>query len=201
MQWLKSPLVRGVFLAPPCGTCSLARNIQLRDSKGRKISGPPPVRSIFFPEGLPNLSPTNKLRVSLANKLYAFVHRVLVVAHSRSMIIVVENPRSSLFWLTRWRKQVLKEAPLSYVAHQACAYGSSRPKWTVLARHHSAFQVISRTCPGESSHHFHSPWGLINDASGRHFATSEETAYPLPLAAEIALCFGHAQSPGFSSYF
>ena len=36
-QWMKSPLVVGIFWAPPCGTCSLARNIQLRDSFGRKI--------------------------------------------------------------------------------------------------------------------------------------------------------------------
>lgn len=35
-QWMKSPLVVGIFWAPPCGTCSLARNIQLRDSVGGK---------------------------------------------------------------------------------------------------------------------------------------------------------------------
>ena len=35
-QWMKSPLVVGLFWAPPCGTCSLARSIQLRDAMGRK---------------------------------------------------------------------------------------------------------------------------------------------------------------------
>ena len=41
--WLRSPLVVGVFVAPPCGTCSLARNIQLRDSLGRVLPGPRPL--------------------------------------------------------------------------------------------------------------------------------------------------------------
>lgn len=39
MSWLRSPNVRGIFLAPPCGTYSLARCIQLRDPKGRGIPG------------------------------------------------------------------------------------------------------------------------------------------------------------------
>lgn len=33
LTWLNSPLVVGVFVAPPCGACSLARTIQIRDAK------------------------------------------------------------------------------------------------------------------------------------------------------------------------
>ena len=102
MTWLEAPNVCGVFLAPPCGTCSLARSIQLRDARGRKVNGPIPLRSTFFPEGLPGLSKKNALRVSLANKLYEFLGKILRFADSRGMIIVVENPRSSLFWMTKW---------------------------------------------------------------------------------------------------
>ena len=86
MSWLRAENVVGVFLAPPCGTCSLARCIQLRDSKGRKIPGPVPLRSQFFPEGLPGLSKSNALRVSLANELYAFLGKVLRYADSRGLI-------------------------------------------------------------------------------------------------------------------
>ena len=102
MSWLQAENVYGVFLAPPCGTCSLARCIQLRDAKGRKIPGPIPLKSQQFPEGLPGLSKSNALRVSLANELYAFLGKVLRYADSRGLIIVVENPRSSLFWQTKW---------------------------------------------------------------------------------------------------
>lgn len=54
-QWLRSPLVVGIFLAPPCGTCSMARNIKLGNSQGKAIPGPP-LRSRQFPEGLMRLT-------------------------------------------------------------------------------------------------------------------------------------------------
>lgn len=123
-------------------------------------------------------------------KLYEFVGAIVRFAHARKLIIVVENPRSSLFWLTRWWR--LRDVPMFYVAHQACAYGSSRPKWTVLATNCDVFRKICRTCLGESRDHHHLPWGVVRDGKGTHFATSEETAYPHPLAAEIALCFAEA---------
>lgn len=104
LEWLDSPLVKGAFIAPPCGTCSLVRCIKLRDEKGRLIPGPVPLRSQSFPEGLANLSRKNLIRVSLANKLYDFVGKVVKLALKKGLI-VVENPRSSLFWATRsWRE-------------------------------------------------------------------------------------------------
>ena len=101
-----------------------ARSIQLRDQLGRPIPGPVPLRSSAFPG-------RNQARVSSANRLYELVGRVIRFAFARNLIIVVENPRSSLFWVTRWWR--LKGVDMMYTAHQACAYGSDRPKWTVLA--------------------------------------------------------------------
>ena len=183
--WLSSPLVRGVHVAPPCGTCSVARSIQLRDWFGRPIPGPVPLRSSQFPEGLRNLSKKNRSRVSSANILYELVGRILRFAVSRNLVIVVENPRSSLFWETKWWKN--KGVELMYTAHQACAYGSDRPKWTVLAHNRSHFRAICKTCPGSS--HKHKPWGLLADGS---FATHAETSYPPELARAIANCFALA---------
>ena len=187
LQWIQSPLVVGVFLAPPCGTCSLARNIKLRDSTGRVMNGPKPLRSSDWPEGLPGLGHKDRLRVSAANKLYDFLATVVDMAHDLGLLVVVENPRSSLFWLTRFWKQI--KAPMQYAAHQACAYGGQRPKWTVLAWNHPAFAAISKCCPGESDMHKHKPWGLVQSESGTHFSTSEETAYPSGLTQAIARVF------------
>ena len=187
LGWLESPLVQGIFIAPPCGTCSLARCIKLRDEKGRPIPGPVPLRSEIFPQGLPNSSPRNRLRVSLANKLYEFVGRVIRIAHKKGLIIAVENPRSSLFWATRWWRQC--GVPMQYTAHQACAYGSERPKWTVVAHNRKQFTKLNCCCPGESKDHCHKPWGRTANHS---FATSEETAYPVRLAGAIASAFGEA---------
>ena len=187
LQWLKSPLVVGIFLAPPCGTCSLARNIKLRDSTGKPLHGPKPLRSTDWPEGLPGLGHKDRMRVSAANKLYDFLATVVDMAHGLGLLVVVENPRSSLFWLTRFWKQI--RAPIQYSAHQACAYGGERPKWTVLAWNHPAFAAISKCCPGVSTLHQHKPWGLVHSDSGTHFSTSEETAYPTGLARAIARVF------------
>ena len=187
LRWLRSPRVQALFIAPPCGACSLARTIQLRDSKGRRIPGPVPLRSQEWPEGLPGLAPKLRLRVSLVNKLYAFVNTLIHVADSLRKIVVIENPRSSLFWSTVfWRKRAVK---MFFAAHQACAYGADRPKWTVIASNSPVFRQICKTCPGESKFHVHKPWGLVQSMHGAHFATSEETAYPFELARALAECF------------
>jgi hypothetical protein len=162
-QWLQSPLVVGIFLAPPCGTCSLARNIKLRDSTGSPLHGPKPLRSTDWPEGLPGLGHKDRIRVSAANKLYDFLAAVVDMAHELGLLVVVENPRSSLFWLTRFWKQI--KAPMQYSAHQACAYGGERPKWTVLAWNHPAhlqqFQnvvQVNRPCTSIN----HGVWYILN---------------------------------------
>ena len=97
LTWLRSPMVVGFFLAPPCGTCSLARSIQLRDSRGRPIPGPRPLRSIAFPEGLRDLTFKERRRVSQANILYAFVLQLVTEADALGLIVVVENPKNSLY--------------------------------------------------------------------------------------------------------
>ena len=187
LQWMQSPLVVGIFIAPPCGTCSMARYIKLRDAKGRAMHGPIPLRSQQFPEGLPGLTGKNRARVSAANRFYDFVSTVILQALRLQLIIVVENPRSSLFRMTRFWKSVAKH--FKYTAHQACSYGGDRPKWTVLASNHQVFQNVNLSCPGVSASHPHKPWGLVHTQHGMHFSTSEETAYPRALARIIARCF------------
>jgi hypothetical protein len=187
LQWLRSPLVVRIFLAPPCGTCSMARNIKLRNSCGKVVPGPIPLHSAQFPEGLMGLTGKNFQRVSAANKLYDFVAHIIKEAVELKLVVVVENPRSSLFWMTRFWKSV--SGFFGYTAHQACAYGGERPKWTVLAWNHPAFKHICLSCPGESDLHLHKPWGLVHTDVGTHFSTSEETAYPKGLARAIARVF------------
>ena len=184
LDWINSPLCLAVFAAPPCGTCSLARCIPLK-VKGRRVSrGPPPLRSKFMPNGLMNLSFVNRLRVSQANKLYSFLTKVAIICLDSSKIIAIENPRRSLYWRTSFVKPLLRR--MKFVSHQACAYSGQRPKFTSILHNNDEFNVICKTCPGESSSHVHLPWGLKDDNT---FATKEEAAYPLPLAYEFAAAF------------
>ena len=133
------------------------------------------------------LTGKNFQRVSAANKLYDFVAHIIKEAVELKLVVAVENPRSSLFWMTRFWKSV--SGFFGYTAHQACAYGGERPKWTVLAWNHPAFKHICLSCPGEPDLHVHKPWGLVHTDVGTHFSTSEETAYPKGLARAIARVF------------
>ena len=127
--WLKSPNLAGVFVAPPCGTCSRARGIPVKLPNGQTVQGPQPLRSDSQPNGLGKLSWIDRQRVSSANKLYHFVTSIALECIQRGLIVCIENPRSSLYWKTTFFKPLLQH--LVFTAHQACAYGSQRPKWIV----------------------------------------------------------------------
>ena len=98
----------------------------------------------------------------------------------------IENPRMSIYWKTTFFQPLAHR--LKFTAHQACAYSSSRPKWTALAHNTSTLLELNHVCPGTSASHQHRPWGVVDGPAGRKFSPSEETAYPLPLAYRIAYC-------------
>ena len=184
-SWIMSPSCMGVFCAPPCGTCSRARGIPIQLSNGLKIAGPQPLRTDQQPDGVTHMSYVNRQRVSQANILYKFVTKVALFCIEVGMLVVIENPRSSLYWKTSFFAPLKRL--LTFTAHQACAYGSERPKWTALAHNTRALLHLNKCCPGISKAHRHKPWGMVySKDSGRKFSTSEETAYPMPLAYSMA---------------
>ena len=68
LYWLAHPAVKGVFVAPPCGTASAARNIAIQGA-----NAPRPLRSLDEPDGrLRTLSGVDSLRVGAANILCRF---------------------------------------------------------------------------------------------------------------------------------
>ena len=109
-------------------------------------------------------------------------------------LVCIENPRSSLYWKTTFFQPLVNR--LKFTAHQACAYGSSRPKWTALAHNTTTLLKFNHVCPGIGALHKHKPWGVVNGPAGRKFSTAEETAYPLALAYRIA--YSLAQETGFA---
>lgn len=116
MHWLESPLVCWVHMAPVCGTCSRAREID--------NGGPPPLRSVDFPMGLPNLEPDERCRVEKANELYIWACFFARICYTRGILVTLENPSSSLFWLTKPFQDLLNEVELSYTNYQMCMFGN-----------------------------------------------------------------------------
>lgn len=73
-QWMQSPMLLWVHLAPVCGTASRARDI-------RRFEGDPvPLRSNLYPEGLPDLLPADRTRVDLANLLFQYACEIFLKA-------------------------------------------------------------------------------------------------------------------------
>ena len=109
--WMTCPYLVGVFLAPPCGTASLARLIPVVDEWGRPMPSPRPLRSSEFPEGLPDLVDRDLQRVNQANLLYTLTADVCQQATERGLLAAVENPRGSLFWATKAGLRVQLHCP------------------------------------------------------------------------------------------
>ena len=171
-QFFVNPNVVYIHFAPPCGTASRARCIQ---RKGRY--NPPVTRSEAFPDGVQTLEGTLLARVKAANLLYRKTSAWVAKAYSLGIMTSVENPGRSFMWLTSHYRKCIDKLPLWRTFFHHCCYGGQRAKLTQL--HHSVPELcnLSLTCPGESQTHVHLPWGR----SGNTWATSEETAYPIPL--------------------
>ena len=182
LRWIRHDAIAGIFWAPPCGTASAARSIPIPDDP----EAPQPLRSEFEPDGFSYLEGTDLARVLQANSLYEFCSVTVDECFDLDKLAMVENPSNSLFWCTSfWRKtRCLKQLYMQH--HQACAYGSKRPKWTCLAASFPEVRNIDQVCPGN---HTHEPWGPIAKGSKRQFATALEVHYPPALCRAICDAF------------
>ena len=82
-----------VTLHLPCGTSSKARNIPAGPH------APQPLRNSEFPDGFPSLSGQDAARVRAANVLYGLTGSIILHCFHRGILVSVENPANSWFWL------------------------------------------------------------------------------------------------------
>ena len=156
-----------VHFAPPCGTASAARNIRMH-----KLShGPPPLRSLAMPMGLEDLSDSNQQRVTLANSLYTFVAEAVKLLDSKNIGWSIENPSSSLMWVTEPMQSLCKllGSKLCAFDFDTCMFQAARLKRTALWTNIVQLKQLERKCDGS---HTHEPWGRV----GNDFATALECA-------------------------
>ncbi len=102
----------------------------------------------------------------------------------KGILATLENPNSSLFWLTSFYKRLLEEfTPFSGI-FQACMYGSSRPKWTRSIASFREIQGLSMACDNS---HPHAAWGktFLPDTGLEVWATSLESCYPQKLCVAV----------------
>eukprot|EP00959_Pyramimonas_sp_CCMP1952_P268193 5607654-Pyramimonas_sp.AAC.1 len=91
LGWLKSRVVRAVWMGTPCASWSRARH------------GPPgtswcSIRSADFPLGIQGLSGNSLQAVRSGNAQMTFTVRVIRLCRRLSIPVYVENPGASFLW-------------------------------------------------------------------------------------------------------
>ena len=115
---LRAGQCRGVMLAPPCTTFSIARR--------------PALRSMLRPWGLEGLSDKDTLQLAVANRLIQSTLTILHVAEATCTPWILENPLSSLFWRLPQVRQMFRRSHTSVADLHMCGYGTPWRKATKL---------------------------------------------------------------------
>ena len=140
---------------------------------------PPPLRNDQYQDGWPWLTKEQQERVDKANELCRVTCELITLCQHK-ILWSCENPGRSFMWQTTPFVELFRTTPYESTEMHHCMYGSSRRKLTRLIHNIPSFRQLCQMCDNS---HEHEPWGQKPDGS---WATSEETAYPWPLARAIA---------------
>ena len=164
-KWLRSPGLVAVWVAPPCGTASRAREIPLEGDLA-----PQPLRTPEYPEGRPDLDTADADRVNKANSLYHTTAEIWEFCLENSILVVIENPYRSLFWHMPEISSILQDDRAVLVRCDFCMFGGRRLKKTALLSNNHLIHALAAQCDGQ---HEHLSWGVVEG----EFATKQESAY------------------------
>ena len=179
-----------MWMSPPCGTFSKARNRPLPASLLQAGVPPAPqLRSNVDLWGLPSAlnQPPLAAKVFEANILLEFACEVILTAAKSGRDWVMCNPRGSFVWdLPFWKSITFYE-----VVCDRCAYGGERPAPFVLRTSCVQLQTLERKCDGK---HQHAPWQPIFDnGSFKAFTSRKNASLPKAFCSKAAEVLG-AQS-------
>ena len=172
-----------LWIAPPCGTASRAREKPLPSFVRAGLKVPEPLRNDLFPDGLSHLSNTDKQKVEEANQLYEQVTKVVLEALNLQLHVAIENPTNSLYWETSFFEPLKKVMHAFFVTFHNCCHGGARPKLTSLWTTLPCLQSLEARCQND---HQHSSWKPKLVRGRMVFPTHEEASYPLRFCALVA---------------
>ena len=167
LDLVQSSRVTAVHLAPPCSTSSAARQIDIGPGS------PQPLRDFLHPDGLSDLPFHLRHRVSLANRLYSLTADVIRACAQAGTVWSLENPQSSLFWLTSPNQSLWRHlrGQIFFATFDACVYGGARKKATTFWSNSPTVQALQLRCTPALGHN-HLPWGRL----GTGWSTTGEAA-------------------------
>ena len=131
----------------PCNTYSAAR---------KDDGGPPPLRSLDWPDGLPHLAGDLLIAVFLGNLFRDRTIEACLILSLLGFDFSIENPLGSLIWATPSFKSFMVATRAFSVDFDQCAFGAPSMKPTrVVGSHQSLVAALFRKCPGRSRSHRH----------------------------------------------
>ena len=155
LHWLVATFtVMFCHAAPPCGTCSRARELP---------GGPPQLRNEVYPWGFDDLTPDQAARVEAANQIYKGLAVFIELLISLNIYFAVENPANSLLWLLPIWDTVLQHA--FFVTFDACVYGGARKTAKTFLTNVHTLKAMAQRCNGG---HTHLPFGRQKLPSGKY---------------------------------
>ena len=169
-----SGLIGVAAAAPPCAAFSRAR---------LRHGGPPPVRTVSHPTGIPQPSASQAKELEVSALLHSRTRHLLHLVACRGGMIWLENPSSSLLWLDpeviAWCR--LTAPFMATVA--ACQVGMPLHKsWSFCCNDASVSRLAS-LCPHPVGYHSAISGKRAADGS---FLTRNTAAYPASLASSLA---------------
>ena len=147
MQLVFLGAIRYAHFGTPCNTFSAAR---------KEDGGPPPLRDVHHPDGLPSLTGDLWFTTFLGNLFRDRTCEACFVLILLGADFSIENPLSSLIWETPLMISLLCRARAFVCDFDQCAFGAPSQKPTrVMVTHQLLQKALFRRCPGLSSTHRH----------------------------------------------
>ena len=172
-----------ICAAMDCSTKSRAREIPRHFDDGRPA--PRPLRSIEYPEGLPDLTQAEQSRVDTDNKACQFVLDEIQQLAERGGISVRENPWRSLHWYLPQEQQMMDSGIWMDKRYSACCLMGARAKSQCLR--HNVPEI--QEWPVLDCHHSHDPreWDPRVEDGKRIYPSHEEATYTATLSFAVAV--------------
>ena len=167
-----------VHCGTPCNTFSAARKLD---------GGPPPLRSLQEPMGLPALSADNATLVLLGNFFLYRSVEVCTIVHTQGGDFSIENPLLSLLWVTPPVHVLSQACRTIEVDFDQCAFGAPSMKPTRLLVTSEAFLPLHKKCPRDHLHVVLKGKSWNTKLNRWVFKTKQAQVYPAQMCSSMAL--------------
>ena len=137
-----------VHFSPPCNTTSRARLHQY-------AGAPAILRSDSCPDGVPDLQPSDQLRVDAANAYLEAVAAACKECFDRDVLVSLSNPESSFIWTTKPMRRLLQQVPMFVTSFHLCSFSSPFKKAMKILHTLPRFLELHKPCTGGHPHKFY----------------------------------------------